>query len=75
MQRKWGLMKQAKAKTMTPEPGSKWTHENGNIYTVLLITNEHANDNERYPVTVVYQANNLIWSRPLSRWHSRMIKL
>ena len=60
---------------MTPEPGTRWMHENGNIYTVLLITNEHAINNDNYPVTVVYEENNRIWSRPLSRWHRSMIRM
>ena len=60
-----------------PKPTSKWTHENGNLYVVLIVTNEHAIDNDRYPVTVVYRSepDGKIWSRPLSRWHGSMIEV
>lgn len=54
---------------------SRWTHSNGNTYTVFLITNEHSENQERYPTTVVYiDCNGTTWSRPLSDWHRSMTK-
>jgi hypothetical protein len=52
----------------TIRAGSVWTHRNGNIYQVLMITN--LPDEERYPKTVVYQnlANQTLWSRRFDDW-------
>lgn len=52
---------------------SEWIHTNGNKYIVLCIANEHTERPNQYPVTVVYQGENLkIWSRPLTEWHRSM---
>lgn len=52
---------------------SIWNHTNGNEYTVLLITNEYSENQDKYPTTVVYQGKNKrIWSRPLLDWHRSM---
>ena len=57
-----------------PEPGQKWQHYNGAVYSVVLIAN--LPDNPRYPETVVYRGENeKNWSRPLSDWHRSMTKL
>ena len=54
-------------------PSSRWQHINGNYYNVLLIANEHSQNQENYPTTVVYRGdNNLVWSRPLRDWHRSM---
>lgn len=48
--------------------GKQYIHTNGNIYTVLCLTNEHASqDNQnKYPTTVVYIGQNgKLWSRRL----------
>lgn len=56
-----------------PVPESQWRHHNGNLYTVLLIANEHTQRPDEYPVTVVYRGENgRVWSRPLSRWAASM---
>jgi hypothetical protein len=51
--------------------GKQFMHRNGNIYTVLLLTNLHGTPErrEKYPVQVVYIGQNgNIWSRALSDW-------
>jgi hypothetical protein len=56
-----------------PEVGSVWKHTNGGLYSVLMITNQHSQNPERYPVTVVYSgANGNTWSRAASDWHRSM---
>ena len=55
---------------------SRWKHGNGNTYTVLIITNEHSENQDRYPTTVVYRdCNYEVWSKPLSDWHRSMTKM
>lgn len=59
-----------------PEPLSRWQHTNGNVYTVLLLTNEGTTNPTKYPITVVYQGQNgLVWSRPLKDWHRSMMQI
>lgn len=55
-----------------PTLGSRWTHTNGNRYTVTGYSNDkHPSD--KYPLTVHYVGDNgNHWSRPLSRWHASM---
>lgn len=55
---------------------SRWTHSNGNTYTVFLITNKSSENQDRYPTTVVYiDCNGATWSKPLSDWHRSMTKM
>lgn len=55
-----------------PTKGDIWSHHNGNIYQVLLLTNEDS-ENPLYDIQVVYQGlNKKVWSRPLSAWHDSM---
>lgn len=55
---------------------SRWRHSNGNTYTVLIITNEHSENQDRYPTTVVYRdCDYEVWSKPLSDWHRSMTKM
>lgn len=57
----------------TPEINSKWTHTNGNIYTVINIANKDTDHPDKYPVTVVYIGENKkVWSRPVSDWYRSM---
>lgn len=57
-------------------PLSRWRHSNGNIYAVILIANEHSENQDRYPTTVVYRDyDGKTWSRPLSDWHRSMTKM
>lgn len=57
--------------TLPPKPLSKWLHKNGNLYVVLCVANTAAQMPDEYPVTVVYQdRNDVIWARPLNRWHT-----
>ena len=56
-----------------PGVGSPWIHTNGNRYTVLMLTNEHTEHPDRYPVTVVYKGENgRIWSKSLADWYQSM---
>ena len=60
-----------KAKRMI---GKQYQHKNGNIYTVIMVTNT-SNLSEKHPIDVVYIGwNGAIWSRPLSDW-DRSFKL
>jgi hypothetical protein len=57
------------------KPNTYWLHKNGNLYSVLMITNQDST-REEYPVTVVYIGlNGKVWSRPLSDWHRSFTKL
>lgn len=57
------------------EPFSRWTHSNGNVYTVTDIANKDSNNQEKYPITVVYKGEDgKVWSLPLIDWHRRMTK-
>lgn len=54
-----------------PLENTKWRHYNGCIYTVLYIANEP--NEERYPMTVVYQGSNgKVWARRADDWHRSM---
>jgi len=61
-------------KSITPTDliprGSLWTHiKSGKKYHVLNITNESAKDNDKWPITVVYQDyTGVLWSRPYFGW-------
>lgn len=57
-------------------PLSRWKHSNGSTYAVLLVTNEHSENQDRYPTTVVYRDYDYkTWSKPLSDWHRSMTKM
>lgn len=59
-----------------PEIHSEWLHTNGTEYKVVLIANEHSDQQDKYPTTVVYTGkNSKVWSRPLSDWHRSMTAL
>jgi hypothetical protein len=52
-----------------PKPQTYWTHTSGDVYQVIMITNEHSTKPD-YPVTVVYQdIQGQVWSRPMWDWH------
>lgn len=62
----------------SPAPGQLWQHRNGNQYTILLLTNEKADveNREKYPVMIVYRGTNgYVWSRKLDDWHRSMTHL
>lgn len=42
---------------MIPKPGSKWLHTNGDVYTVLYVTNTSVEESRRdeYPMMVIYR--------------------
>ena len=44
-----------------------WRHEDGQEYTTILLTNEHATK-PNCPVTVAYYAEGKYWSQPLERF-------
>jgi len=51
--------------------GKQFKHRNGNIYTILLLTNTDSTPErlKDYPIDVVYIGQNgKIWSRPLIHW-------
>lgn len=57
-------------------PLSRWRHSSGNIYAVILIANEHSENQDRYPTTVVYRDyDGRTWSKPLSDWRRSMTKM
>jgi hypothetical protein len=54
-----------------PDVGTKWTHRNGNVYTVVGVADMP--DDTRYPTTIVYlRSNGLMWSRRADDWHRSM---
>lgn len=57
--------------------GSRWRHYNGNEYEVVMLTNEHSTNQEKYPTTVVHRGdyNGRVWSRPLPDWHWSMTRI
>jgi len=59
----------------TPKPRQVWRHRNGILYEVLMLANEHSDDQAIYPTTVVYRTCSFsarVWSRPLNDWHRSM---
>lgn len=51
--------------------GRQFKHTNGNIYTVVMVTNTHSTPErlKRHPIDVVYIGQNgKEWSRELSDW-------
>jgi len=59
-----------------PDICTYWQHNNGNVYIVVEIANEHSTRLEEYPVTVVYRGvNGKTWSRPLSQWSRSMTQI
>ena len=50
--------------------GSKWIHRKSGVeYKIILVANEDAEDNDKWPVTVIYQNPfGNIWARPLFAW-------
>lgn len=61
-----------------PDVGSVWVHYNKKTtYEILFVTNEHSEDQQRYPTTVVYRGldNGRLWSRPLNDWHRSMTEI
>lgn len=51
--------------------GSVWRHTNGNLYTVIMLTDEpDAGKEGEYPVTVIYYGpDGRCWPKKLSEWH------
>lgn len=61
-----------------PVKGTLWRHRNGTLYEVMFLTNELSENQDRYPVTVVYRTARWperVWSRPASDWHRSMTPL
>jgi hypothetical protein len=55
-----------------PEINSKWRHQNGCEYIVIVNANTESK-REEYPVTVVYKGvNGKIWCKPLDNFLSKM---
>lgn len=56
-----------------PYVGSVWRHHSGRLYTVLMLTNENSDRQDRFPTTVCYQGQNgHRWSRPLVEFTDKM---
>lgn len=56
------------------KPKTTWQHRNGNVYEVIMLTNEQST-NDNYPVNVVYRGNNgNVWSRPISDWNRSFVE-
>jgi len=59
-----------------PAPGTRWSHKNGNVYEVVMLSNLGSSDVQRYPVYITYKgANGLVWTRALHDWHRSMTAL
>ena len=57
-------------------PGDKtlWTHHSGRVYRVITVSNVHSDDQERYPITVIYRGvlDKKVWSKSLARFRETM---
>jgi hypothetical protein len=50
--------------------GKQYKHRNGNIYTVLFLTNVDSEDKVNHPIDVVYIGQDgKLWSSMLSDWY------
>ncbi|PCI53634.1 MAG: hypothetical protein COB36_11925 [Alphaproteobacteria bacterium] len=56
-------------------PGEVYNHKGSGLpYEVILISNSKSNDEDKFPVTVVYHefgGNRNIWSRPIVQFKER----
>ena len=58
--------------------GKQFKHKNGNIYTVLFLTNTDSTPErlKDHPIDVVYMGQNgKIWSRRLSDWDRSFVNV
>ena len=59
-----------------PEIYSRWKHENGNEYNVILIANENAPACSEYPIVVIYRGDNgNVWAKNIDNFNSRMTRI
>lgn len=55
------------------KPNTRWIHRNGNFYRVICVSNQHADDTERYPLMVTYvDVLGRHWSKPADRFLAGM---
>lgn len=65
------------AQTMTaehvapPPEGSVWSHENGNTYTVLMITNADSTRADYLPTVVYVDQHGKRYSKPVATWRDK----
>lgn len=51
------------------QPGTRWQHHSGKYYRVMMLTNEHSQQREKFPLTVVYMdEQQRTWSRPVMKF-------
>ena len=58
--------------------GKKFKHKNGNVYTILHLTNtDNTIDRQkRHPIQVVYQGEDgKVWSRELEDWNKKFTEV
>lgn len=58
--------------------GQQYRHRNGNIYTVIMLTNTNGSPEriKEHPVDVIYIGQNgNVWSRPLLDWDRSFTKI
>lgn len=54
-------------------PDSRWRHHSGRYYTVLLLANVHAGDQENYPRYVIYRDDSgRTWAKSPERFLASM---
>lgn len=47
-------------------PGTVFRHHSGRVYTLIAVANVESTDQEKFPLTAVYQGSNgKTWSRPM----------
>lgn len=56
-----------------PKVQGRYRHPDGNEYVVIAIANEHSENEEKHPPTVVYQGDNgRVWGTPLQEFVRKM---
>lgn len=59
-----------------PLPLTRWRHHSGREYVVVTVTNQHSDNPQKFPVTVVYRdGQGRTWSRPVGQFLDKFTPL
>ena len=51
------------------QPGTRWQHHSGKYYRVMMLTNEYSQQQDKFPLTVIYMdEQQRTWSRPVMKF-------